>query len=115
MTLLEIMVVVLIVGMLATAVGAAVLPQLKKARIRTTRADAEKVRSAASMFVAENSDKDCPNTDDLVKEGFLDKGKRINDAWDTAFEIKCEGDNIQVSSAGPDKQFGTPDDIVPGE
>lgn len=110
MTLVEIMIVVIIMALIATAVGVAVLPRLKQARIDSTRTDAQSVRSAATMYVSENPG-DCPAVDDLTDGGYLDSGRRTADAWDNDFVIDCEGDDIIVTSAGPDGEMGTEDDI----
>ncbi len=111
MTLVEIMVVVIIMALIATAVGVAVLPSLEKSRINATRTDAQAIRGAVVQYLAENPGEDCPTVEDLVEEGYLDKGRRSTDAWDRDFQVECEGDNVVVVSAGPDGQFGTEDDI----
>ncbi|MGE0791434.1 MAG: type II secretion system protein [Sandaracinaceae bacterium] len=110
MTLVEIMIVVIIMALIATAVGVAVIPRLKQARIDSTRTDAQSVRSAAVMYVSENAG-ECPSVDDLTEGGYLDRSKRSTDAWDNAFTIDCEGDDVIVTSAGPDGEMGNEDDI----
>ena len=35
-----------------------------------------------------------------------------HDPWATPYRITTTGTNTEVRSAGPDKKFGTPDDIV---
>ncbi len=110
MTLVEIMIVVIIMALIATAVGVAVLPRLNQARVDSTRTDAQSVRSAAVMFVSENPG-ECPNMDDLTGGGYLDSTRRTTDAWDNGFAIDCEGDDVLVTSAGPDGEMGTEDDI----
>lgn len=111
MTLIEIMIVVIIMALIATAVGVAVLPRLQKAREESTRTDAQAIRSAVTMFLGENPGGDCPGMDDLVEGGYIDRSKRTTDAWDNDFVIQCEGDNVVVASAGSDGQMGTEDDI----
>lgn len=111
MTLVEIMIVVIIMALIATAVGVAVLPRLEKARIDSTETSAQQIRSAVTMYLAENPAGGCPNVDDLVQGGFLDEDKSLTDAWDQDFDIECQGTRVSVVSAGPDKQFGTEDDI----
>ncbi|MEC7523155.1 MAG: type II secretion system protein GspG [Myxococcota bacterium] len=111
MTLVEIMIVVIIMALIATAVGVAVLPRLEQAKIEDTRAGAQSMRSAAVMYVAENSGSDCPAVEDLTEGGYLDSGRRTTDAWDNDFAIECEGGDVIVISAGPDAQMGTEDDI----
>ena len=111
MTLIEIMIVVIIMALIATAVGVAVLPQLEKARIKSTRTDAQSIRSGVTIYMADHPGGSCPGIDDLVEDGALDSSKRTTDAWDRDFQIECEGMNINVVSAGPDGQFGSEDDI----
>jgi general secretion pathway protein G len=111
MTLVEIMVVITIIALISGAVGFAVMPRLNKARIDSTRTDAQSIRAAAQMYLMENPGGGCPSMDDLVEERIVDSTKRITDAWDNQFQIDCEGGDIYVISAGPDGQFGTEDDV----
>jgi len=105
MTLTEIMVVVIIMALIATGVALAVLPRLKEARVRATRADIRVVQSAATMWLADNTG--CPSIDQLG----LSRGARTKDAWDNDFIIKCDGEEPTVTSNGPDGEEGTEDDI----
>jgi len=111
MTLIEIMIVVIIMALIATAVGVAVLPQIKKARINSTKSDAQTVRSAVQMYLGEHPGGECPSIEKLVEDGQLDRSKRTTDAWDRPFQIECDGDEVSVSSPGPDGQMGSEDDI----
>lgn len=110
MTLVEIMIVVIIMALIATAVGVAVLPQVKKARLKSTRTDAQAIRGAVALWMGDNPGK-CPTLKNLLEEGVLDKSKRSTDAWDHEFLIQCDGDDVTVVSAGPDGQMGSEDDI----
>jgi len=105
MTLTEIMVVVIIMALIATGVALAVLPRLKEARIKTAKSDIRVVQSAATLYLADNTD--CPSIDQLG----LSRGARTKDPWDHDFIIKCEGDEPIVISVGPDGEEGTEDDI----
>jgi general secretion pathway protein G len=109
-TLIEIMIVITIFAMMAGGVAVALLPQLEKARIKTTGTDAQGLRSAVMLYVADNP-RGCPTVEDLVSERYLDATRRTTDAWDTPFQISCEDGDISVVSAGPDLQFNTEDDI----
>ncbi len=109
MTLIEIMIVITIFAMIAGGVAVALLPQLEKARIKSTKTDAQALRSAVMLYVADNP-RECPTVEELVTERYLDGSKRTTDAWDTEFQVTCE-DDIGVISAGPDLQFNTEDDI----
>jgi prepilin-type N-terminal cleavage/methylation domain-containing protein len=105
-TILEIMIVLLIIALLATGVTVAVIPQLNKAKNRTTCVRRSAVASAAEMYYAESNE--CPTLEDL-KESL--KGEPV-DAWDEEFKIECSSeDEIMVISSGKDKNFGTEDDL----
>jgi type II secretory pathway pseudopilin PulG len=110
MTLIEIMIVIFIIAMIGTGVAVAVLPQLQKAQIKSTQADAQALRSAVMLYVADNP-RGCPTVEDLVSERYLDGSKRTADAWDTEFQVTCEDGDVVVISAGPDLEFNTEDDI----
>ena len=110
MTLLEIMIVIMILAFIGTGVAVALLPRLEKAQIEGTRVDAQSLRSAATLYKADNP-RECPTVEDLVSERYLDGTRRTADAWDTPFQIVCEDGDILVRSAGPDLEFETEDDI----
>jgi general secretion pathway protein G len=111
MTLVEIMIVVIIMAMIAAAVGVAVLPRLNDARIEQARTDAQSIRGAVEMYLAQNPSADCPTVDELVSERILSARTRSADPWDNPFSVECEGDDITVISGGPDGQMGTEDDV----
>jgi general secretion pathway protein G len=109
MTLIEIMVVMVIMALVATAAGFAILPQLRKAKIKQTSGDAKAIASACELYLSEHDD--CPTTQTLVSEKILDKNKNTKDGWGNEFAIECDQDGVTVRSAGPDGQMGTEDDI----
>ena len=110
MTLIEIMIVITIFAMIAGGVAVALLPQLDKARVKTTKTDAQGLRSAVMLYVADNP-RSCPTIEELVTQRYLDGSRRTADAWDTPFQIVCEDGEVSVLSAGPDLEFNTEDDI----
>lgn len=109
-TLIEIMIVITIFAMMAGGVAVALLPRLEEARIKTTKTDAQALRSAVMLYKADHP-RDCPTVEDLVNERYLDGTRRTTDAWDTPFQISCEEGDIAVISAGEDLEFNTEDDI----
>lgn len=111
MTLIEIMVVLLIIGLVAGGAAVALFPQIEKARIKTTRVRADSIRSAAGMWLLDNPSGGCPTVEQLKESRNLDANKDSQDAWDRDFSIECEGDEITVVSPGPDGEVGTEDDI----
>lgn len=109
MTLIEIMVVMVIMALVATAAGFAIVPQLTKARIKQSSADAKAVAAACELYLTEHDD--CPTMEQLLSEKILAKNKNTKDAWGNEFSIECNEDGATVRSAGPDEQTGTEDDI----
>jgi general secretion pathway protein G len=109
MTLIEIMVVMVIMALVATAAGFAILPQLKKAKIKQSSGDAKAVASAAELYLSEHDN--CPTVQELITDKILDQKKNTKDSWGHDFSIECDQDGVTVRSAGPDEQMGTEDDI----
>ncbi len=110
MTLIEIMIVVVIMALVATGVGMAVMPAFVRARIKTTEKAVQVVRSAVIAYQVERDDA-CPSVEELVAERFLDGQTASTDPWSHAFVIDCKDGDVMVRSAGPDGQLGTADDI----
>lgn len=110
MTLIEIMIVVVIMALVATGVGIAVIPQLQKAKVQQTKGAVQTVRSAVALYRATNN-ADCATMDQLISDKAIDKSTSTKDSWDNDFRIECDGTDITVISAGPDKEFDTADDI----
>lgn len=109
MTLIEIMVVMVIMALVAAAAGYAILPNLKKAKVKQTAGDAKSIASAAELYLTEHEN--CPTVDELVAEKVIAKNKNTKDAWNNAFTIECDEDGVTVKSPGPDGQMGNEDDI----
>jgi general secretion pathway protein G len=110
-TLIEVMIVVVILGLIAGGVAIAVLPKLKKAQVDTTTTSARELRRAAETWRAAHASDQCPTAQMLLQDKTIDSASKITDAWDNPFKIACEEDETIVSSAGPDKKDGTLDDI----
>lgn len=84
------------------------------ARHSATRADAAMIHAAATMYLAEHTQRhwcECPDVQDLVVGGYLDPAFSGVDAWGKPFRIECRGAALAVRSDGPDGSPGTPDDI----
>lgn len=54
-----------------------------------------------------------PSLADLAP--YADPGETWADPWGTAFATRCEGGMLIVTSAGPDRQPGTADDVTSAE
>lgn len=81
----------------------------------TPKANAQRgarvVRMAAQAWQASSSSTGCPTFDQLKLGRYLGPEQSEKDAWGNDFGITCVGDDVTVSSAGPDRVWKTPDDI----
>lgn len=111
MTLTEIMIVLVIMAMIATAIGVAVIPAFNRARVKQARIDANTVRTAVEGYLLSNANEGCPTIADLVSSGEIRGSGTTKDPWNHDFRIECRGDDVTVTSAGPDGSFGNDDDV----
>jgi len=109
MTLTEIMIVVVIMGLIASAVGIAVFDRLKEARVKTCEQDVRQIENAAELWQTEH--RGCPTMAQLREDRALDRRARERDPWDNDYILTCEGGEVRVHSKGPDGQDGSDDDV----
>jgi hypothetical protein len=88
------------------------LENLLSAQIRITGVMAQALRVGAAVWQVSNQG--CPSARDLVAAHVVPEAVRERDAWETPFRVSCDGKSPMVTSAGPDRAFGTGDDIVVG-
>jgi general secretion pathway protein G len=112
LTLVEIMVVIVIMGLISAGIAAAVMTRWQEARIRTTEQSARSLRQIAVGWRLSHEIDACPTAIGLFEEHAIDEAARVRDAWGTPFEIACDADRTVVRSFGPDRAKGTQDDIV---
>jgi prepilin-type N-terminal cleavage/methylation domain-containing protein len=110
-SLLEVLVVIAIIAMLSGAVAVAVIKHKEQADISMTRTNAQTIRLGVKSWWVTHDSATCPTVKTLVVDGELDKGKVAKDAWQQAWRLKCEDNDITVLSNGPDKLPDTEDDI----
>lgn len=110
-TLIEVMIVVVILGLIASGVAVAVFPKFKEAQKNTTRTSAMELRRATEMWRGTHGGDTCPTVETLKADKAIDTATKATDAWDVPFKITCEDDETIISSSGPDKKDGTQDDI----
>src|SRR5215471_6256367 len=95
-TMLEIMIVIAIIAALGAGVGVVVFNNFKKAQVKIAKQRVGEVMQ------------------DLVGQKYVTK-QAAKDPWGKDFTLRCPGtkdpESADVSSSGPDKQDGTPDDI----
>ena len=117
MTLIEIMVVVLIMGLIMGTVGYAVFRYFRRSQVKTTRLKVKRVLDAVQEWradpdVQKEGDANCPSELSALVPDRL-KRDMIKDAWGKKLKITCQGEQICIYSSGRNKrdENGGGDDI----
>ncbi len=108
MTLIEIMVVLVILGLIAGAIGYNVFGQLKEAQIKTATLDLKAISNSVDLYHVETGQWPDSLTA-LVPKFIRDLHK---DPWGQEYSYVKTGDGYDVYSYGPDKAQGGGDDIT---
>jgi general secretion pathway protein G len=110
-TLVEVLIVVAIMAMVATAVAVAAIKYYEDARRKAAVTNAIALREAVKGYWFTNDTLQCPTVAELISQGSLDEVSSRTDPWGTPWRIECNGVSAVVSSNGSDRQPGTEDDI----
>lgn len=115
-TLIEIMIVVVIIGLLATIVGPSVIGSLDKSKVKTTQAQLVDLKSAVQQYYMDTSEYPSSLEDLMTKNSnakwdgpYLDAKNLPKDGWGNDFIYNCPGaDNMpfDIISYGADKTAG---------
>ncbi len=108
MTLIEIMVVLVILGLIAGAIGYNVFNQLKEAQIKTATLDLKAISNGVDLYHVETGQWPDGLTG-LVPKYVKELHK---DPWGSDYSYVRTGDGYDVYSYGPDKAQGGGDDIT---
>ena len=108
MTLIEIMVVLVILGLIAGAIGYNVFERLKDAQIQTAALDLKSISNNVDLYQVETGQ--WPDSlQQLVPKFIKDLHK---DPWGNEYKYVRTGNGYDVYSYGPDKAQGGGDDIT---
>ncbi len=115
MTLIEIMVVIVIIGVMGSALAVGVFGMLGDAKTDTARAQINTMGSVIEAHEARHGE--YPESLESLTEGKKAKLKKANlkDPWKQDIIYRAEGDGFSLCSAGDDKKSGTDDDICYGD
>lgn len=106
MTLIEIMVVITILGLIAAAVGVAVVPQLNKAKVDTTKNTIRSIDQALKLYLVQKGK--YPDSGEGIAA--LVAGKQLEatpkDGWGKEFTYILESNKPIITSYGADQQPG---------
>lgn len=107
MTLIEIMVVLVILGMIASLVGYNVIGQMNDAKKKTAALEVHAIANAVDMYNIKHQ-----RMPDSLEQLVPNDIKEIHkDPWGQPYVYVRTGDNYEVLSYGPDKAQGGGDDI----
>lgn len=117
-TLVEIMVVIVILGILATIVGTNVLGQGEKARVEAAKIEVKEIYDTVKLYMIQNAGR-LPEWEDLITPDakghkYIEIEEPKQDPWGNVYVIGRDPDyenKPMVASWGPDGQEGTDDDI----
>jgi len=115
-TLVEMLVVVVIIGLLATVGIRSVLKHLATTNITVTRTKIGDIEQGVQIFAMGHGGKLPDSLEELTvgkdgEDGILKPGALV-DAWGTPFTYSKQGQKFTITSAGPDGNFGTEDDLT---
>ncbi|NQU41696.1 type II secretion system major pseudopilin GspG [bacterium] len=126
-TFLEIMLVVVIIGILLSVVGPRLVGRTQRAQVQATKQQMSSVEQALGLYEMQVGG--FPTTeqglealirrpsdvDEDVWEKTWGKSAMPKDSWKQEFEYRYPGEHNEdydLVSAGPDREFGTSDDIT---
>lgn len=112
-SLLELSLVIVILGLLATVAAINVAGAGERARVNTTKTSMETINQAIKTFALEKSGQYPTSINDMITGNYLEAGK-TQDAWERDFFYLAPGragNEYELISAGKDGEFGTDDDI----
>lgn len=115
-TLVELLLVVCILGILAAVVIPNIMGHDEEARRQATRTSIGAIEQAVQIFAMRHNGKLPDTLEELTvgtddAPGLLKEGS-LNDSWGTPFGFTKQGKKFKVSSAGPDCEMGTQDDLT---
>jgi general secretion pathway protein G len=107
-TLIEIMVVIAIIGLLATIIAPNVMRHFREAQVTTTKAKMTNVKQAIEEYRMKNSK--LPDSLDILLEpdeknmgnGYLEEQENIQDAWGNTLQYVKQGNKFDLMSLGAD-------------
>jgi len=110
-TLLEMLIVLTIIGILLTAGLATYSTVQNTAMKKAAQIELRQYQIAIQTFKVDSNT--LPSSSkELLEKGYITK-ELLTDPWNTEYRIENTSENtIKIISAGPDRRFGTKDDIT---
>jgi len=130
-TLIEVLLVLAILGVIAAMLVPSLLGRQKKALVDQTKLNIKALEGILRQYALDHDGEmpttaeglevliTAPNNDDKWNGPYVTETKTLpSDAWGRPFQYEYPpqhqqgGEKPDISSSGPDKQFGTPDDVT---
>ena len=118
-TLVEILLVVAILGILAGVAVVSLKGRTKTASIAATRTSIQAIGTAIDTYEVDNGIYPASLQSLLTKGNesnwngpYMKDGRMPKDAWGNDFSYSLQSDSYKLTSAGPDGQAGSADDIT---
>lgn len=118
-TLIEVLLVVVIIGILVGVVAPKFAGRAKQARIQGTRMTIKAVSTALDVYEVDNGKYPGSLQNLLSQSGelnwqgpYLKDGRMPLDTWGLELRYTAQNTGYKISSAGPDGQMGSADDIT---
>lgn len=117
-TLLEILVILTLIGILMSFIAPQLLSHPDKARNLEVQAELKTIKNALHLYYLDHQSFPSANIGlDLLAKGDSQGNVYLADMpidpWGMSYELReLPPNNLIVLSAGPDKQFGTDDDVT---
>ncbi len=113
-SLMELMVVIIILGLLASFVLPSLTGKSEDAKKKITCVQMKSISQALKMYKIDNSS--YPTTEEglelLVKKKYFEDNKDPIDSWGIKFIYVLNDDTFEILSLGPNKKEGGEDDIL---
>ncbi len=112
-TLIELILVTVIIGILAGMVVINFSGRAHESKVRAAKGDIASYGTAIELFALDKNDKVPASLEELANDprGYLKNGLRP-DPWGNNYVYTVNGTKYTVTSAGPDGQAGTADDVT---
>ena len=112
-SLMELMVVIIILGLLASFVLPSLTGKGEEAKQKLTCVQMKSISSALKMYKIDNST--YPTTQEglklLAEKKYFEDGKLPKDPWEQDYIYTSTADSVEILSLGADKKEGGSDDI----
>jgi general secretion pathway protein G len=113
-SLMELMVVIIILGLLASFVLPSLTGKSEDAKEKLVCVQMKSIAQALKMYKIDNSAYPAQTTDEewaKFEKDYFEDGKLPKDSWGSAYIIVTEDEGFEILSLGGDKKEGGDDDI----